>query len=1095
MDAIETYFNNHFPQHDRSSSVIREIKEEIEKIEKIAKAGEKLSKANSSRNKHQENLNTLTGYFNLYIRKGGVSRIDTIDGYKESNKKLDKHLDELINGMEEAIGKDEENSDNLDTDDSSDKLEKNKKGDNTSNGNKFNGKMGLYVGGAIVGVLEGTCKSNSDKENQGKKRDEIIILDLSKGKVGKRIFNDGKTLTGSLKLERFTNLRKLIISSQKITELDVSECPNLKEVDISGCSELTKEKIKSNLIFNLKKTKLSTLANVLTDTKKDGKIVKYNIIDNIGFGDTRKESIKEEDVLLRIGGAIYSAKEGINQILFVVRGKFTKEHTESFNLFENFISDTGITDFTTIVKTEFLDFRDEDSRKDDKVALIRENKDIRIIIEACNGIIHVDNPPMPKKGSDLEIKINREKRQISREMYKEVEKSSDNTEAGKKKLAEAKNSLFKELRVKLALNVPGLPVGLEAQIEVIKSGRGKSTLANVLINPVDESGQFKKFKQVFKEGKLSVSQTRNIQSEGFSHEFMEQAEVKKVSYQVIDTPGIGDTKLETNEILDIISEAVYLVRDGVSRVLFVTDGRFDEYETAAYNLLREVIFDKNITNHTTIVRTKFRDFEDEREQDIKRMKSSKELKAIIESCQGQVIHVDNPPIEIKGASEEEIEFNKRKRNESKKILLDHLKEICQEDPYNPPNLKNLIAKVREKMEKKKKLDEALVKLRKQLKRVEGKIEDEKLSQVIEDLNEEIEKESEAIRQAILEHIRATIVLEKNSGRKSIRASMQSSTGINLEMVYESSKYLKGKEKDSNKESISNRPENESEKNTNLSNKISEIITNLTKEEKQIREVIDDYRGDIRNILIVGHANSGKSTLAKVLLNKEENPEKVFRGSYYDAESQEVQIDDTFGINDNTGLPDEEVIQKIAEVTREMQIGINQVFFVFKDDFSKEQARTFNIFKDFVFEFENGVTKFATLVRTNFEQFQELQACEKDRENLLAQNQELKEIITFWSRKIILNHLTEKCSEIYKLKEKGELKIKIETGLVNVAMERNKDKKIFKMGLAGLPAATIEHSSNEKVIRIGDKKLFTLKKGKKVLQGEELTQILSEANNN
>ncbi|CAG8447716.1 9238_t:CDS:10 [Cetraspora pellucida] len=954
--------------------------------------------------------------------------------------------------MEEAIGKDEENSDNLDTDDSSDSpvinnsierkrdnnltqqsqlqseisiLESNpnktpeQEGDNTSNGNKFNGKMGLYVGGAIVGVLEGTCKSNSDKENQGKKRDEIIILDLSKGKVGKRIFNDGKTLTGSLKLERFTNLRKLIISSQKITELDVSECPNLKEVDISGCSELTKEKIKSNLIFNLKKTKLSTLANVLTDTKKDGKIVKYNIIDNIGFGDTRKESIKEEDVLLRIGGAIYSAKEGINQILFVVRGKFTKEHTESFNLFENFISDTGITDFTTIVKTEFLDFRDEDSRKDDKVALIRENKDIRIIIEACNGIIHVDNPPMPKKGSDLEIKINREKRQISREMYKEVEKSSDNTEAGKKKLAEAKNSLFKELRVKLALNVPGLPVGLEAQIEVIKSGRGKSTLANVLINPVDESGQFKKFKQVFKEGKLSVSQTRNIQSEGFSHEFMEQAEVKKVSYQVIDTPGIGDTKLETNEILDIISEAVYLVRDGVSRVLFVTDGRFDEYETAAYNLLREVIFDKNITNHTTIVRTKFRDFEDEREQDIKRMKSSKELKAIIESCQ----------------------------------------EICQEDPYNPPNLKNLIAKVREKMEKKKKLDEALVKLRKQLKRVEGKIEDEKLSQVIEDLNEEIEKESEAIRQAILEHIRATIVLEKNSGRKSIRASMQSSTGINLEMVYESSKYLKGKEKDSNKESISNRPENESEKNTNLSNKISEIITNLTKEEKQIREVIDDYRGDIRNILIVGHANSGKSTLAKVLLNKEENPEKVFRGSYYDAESQEVQIDDTFGINDNTGLPDEEVIQKIAEVTREMQIGINQVFFVFKDDFSKEQARTFNIFKDFVFEFENGVTKFATLVRTNFEQFQELQACEKDRENLLAQNQELKEIITFCndviyvnnppviekeyikffsdegirendkskkerqgSRKIILNHLTEKCSEIYKLKEKGELKI-------------------------------------------------------------------------
>ncbi|CAG8447729.1 9239_t:CDS:2 [Cetraspora pellucida] len=96
MDAIETYFNNHFPQHDRSSSVIREIKEEIEKIEKIAKAGEKLSKANSSRNKHQENLNTLTGYFNLYIRKGGVSRIDTIDGYSRQVDKLKKIWEETF---------------------------------------------------------------------------------------------------------------------------------------------------------------------------------------------------------------------------------------------------------------------------------------------------------------------------------------------------------------------------------------------------------------------------------------------------------------------------------------------------------------------------------------------------------------------------------------------------------------------------------------------------------------------------------------------------------------------------------------------------------------------------------------------------------------------------------------------------------------------------------------------------------------------------------------------------------------------------------------------------------------------------------------
>src|SRR5262249_38873732 len=95
----------------------------------------------------------------------------------------------------------------------------------------------------------GTCKSGSDKENKDKKRDEIIELDLSKGKVGKGIFNnDGKTLTGSLKLEGFIKLRKLIISSHQITELDVNECNNLVELDcqnnqidilnVSNCSNL-----------------------------------------------------------------------------------------------------------------------------------------------------------------------------------------------------------------------------------------------------------------------------------------------------------------------------------------------------------------------------------------------------------------------------------------------------------------------------------------------------------------------------------------------------------------------------------------------------------------------------------------------------------------------------------------------------------------------------------------------------------------------------------------------------------------------------------------------------------------------------------------
>src|SRR5437660_9026642 len=111
-----------------------------------------------------------------------------------------------------------------------------------------------------------------------------------------------------------------------------------------------------------------------------------------------------------------------------------------------------------------------------------------------------------------------------------------------------------------------------------RSGRGKSTLANVVTDTND-----------FKESSASVSETKQIQL----GEFKENS----IDYQIIDTPGIGDTKMSDNEVLDIIAEAVYRAKDGVGQVFFVIDGRFDQYEMATYDLLRTIIFDKDITKH------------------------------------------------------------------------------------------------------------------------------------------------------------------------------------------------------------------------------------------------------------------------------------------------------------------------------------------------------------------------------------------------------------------------------------------------------------------------------------------------------------------
>src|SRR5207237_5625712 len=110
----------------------------------------------------------------------------------------------------------------------------------------------------------------------------------------------------------------------------------------------------------------------------------------------------------------------------------------------------------------------------------------------------------------------------------------------------------------------------------------------------------------FKENERSISETKEIQTQKFKDN-------DGLNYLIIDTPGIGDTQLPTEKILDITAEAVYLVKDGVSQVFFITNGRFEQYEMATYNLLRVVIFDENITNYTTIIRTHFIKFRDEEE--------------------------------------------------------------------------------------------------------------------------------------------------------------------------------------------------------------------------------------------------------------------------------------------------------------------------------------------------------------------------------------------------------------------------------------------------------------------------------------------------
>jgi hypothetical protein len=267
----------------------------------------------------------------------------------------------------------------------------------------------------------------------------------------------------SLQVNNCSNLEKINCSSNYISNLDLNTCPKLKEinlflnnsleeVDISKCPKLTKtgfgftrrknklmkvsqitlagDNIRNILIIGITGNGKSALANVLSDTTGSNKFgegsastsmtknfqkgkpfeyqgKKYRIIDNIGFGDTAK--ISKEDILFKIGEGIHSVEEGINQILFVFKGRFAPEHVKVFNVFKEFVAETGIAEFTTLVRTNFVNFRSPGKCEEDRKILLAQSPELIEIVESCNNVIYVDNPPLPVIEDDDDEEIREEK--------------------------------------------------------------------------------------------------------------------------------------------------------------------------------------------------------------------------------------------------------------------------------------------------------------------------------------------------------------------------------------------------------------------------------------------------------------------------------------------------------------------------------------------------------------------------------------------------------------------------------------------------------------------------------------------------------------
>ncbi|GES90155.1 kinase-like domain-containing protein [Rhizophagus clarus] len=192
-----------------------------------------------------------------------------------------------------------------------------------------------------------------------------------------------------------------------------------------------------------------------------------------------------------------------------------------------------------------------------------------------------------------------------------------------------------------------------------RTGGGKSTLANVLTNSNE-----------FKESAYAISETKYFRKK----EFEWNEDNKEDNFRVVDTIGVGDTKLSTENTLFKIADGILSMPEGISHVLFVINGRFTKEEIDTFNLIKESLFKSDILRYVTIVRSNFSNFRTNKEcdKDIELMRNESDIIAqIVNSCNG-VVHVDNPSVDLfKDDDEDDDEYEQRidiNRNARKKQL-------------------------------------------------------------------------------------------------------------------------------------------------------------------------------------------------------------------------------------------------------------------------------------------------------------------------------------------------------------------------------------------------------------------------------------------
>lgn len=169
----------------------------------------------------------------------------------------------------------------------------------------------------------------------------------------------------------------------------------------------------------------------------------------------------------------------------------------------------------------------------------------------------------------------------------------------------------------------------------------------------------------------------------------------------------------------------------------------------------------------------------------------------------------------------------------------------------------------------------------------------------------------------------------------------------------------------------------------------------------------------RTVLLLGSTGNGKSTIGNVIGGNnlfKESEEGVsetrnidIRTFKIEGEDVEYKIIDTIGIGD-TRFSERDVLVKIADAADAIKDGLNQVFFVTSGRFTEKEIKAYNIIRKVIFAEDMG--NYTTIVRTKFPSFRRSERCKVDKEKMIAENEDIADVINSSKSFIHVNNLTE-----------------------------------------------------------------------------------------